>query len=128
MKHRYTVVNKYDIQGESYHEKVEAALKARDKREGEGWQVVDLAGNIWERDFDGKPQIVSRAIFGRLTPDGDVALFNVEYGDAITQLEMPPTASIYPINSDLSTDYEHPEGIVISKEDAEFIGVHIEGE
>lgn len=45
---RYTVKNIYGIAGESNHKSPELAIKARDKREGSGWVVVDSAGNTWD--------------------------------------------------------------------------------
>ena len=47
MKEVYTVKNVYGINGESKHRTPEAALKACDKREGSGWQVIDSDGNQW---------------------------------------------------------------------------------
>ena len=60
-------------------------------------------------------------IFGRETENG-IALFH-ECGEAITQLDVQ---GIYPVGSDFSTRYEHPEGIVISVEDATALGIEIE--
>ena len=53
----YTVKNTYGIAGTSNHRKVEAALRAASKREGEGWIVVDSNGNQWA-DNAGVPYIV----------------------------------------------------------------------
>lgn len=49
---RYTVINVYGIQGETTHRKVGAAIKARDKREGDGWVVVDDEGNRYDMSGD----------------------------------------------------------------------------
>ena len=50
MKESYTVRNMYGIGGGSRHRTPEAALKARDRREGAGWIVEDQDGNVWDRD------------------------------------------------------------------------------
>lgn len=55
---KYTVTNYYGINGDSNHKSAEAALNARDKREGDGWYVVDENGTRWDRDFDGKPVVI----------------------------------------------------------------------
>ena len=44
----YTVTNIYGISGDTYHATVNAALKARDMREGEGWMVKDGNGDCWD--------------------------------------------------------------------------------
>lgn len=61
--------------------------------------------------------------FGCLNEDGNVAVFDVS-GDAATRMD----CNIYPVDSDgsKSVRYEHPEGIVISRADAEKIGLEIE--
>ena len=45
---KYTVTNVYGIRGESNHRTPEAACRAAAKREGEGWVVVDAAGDQWD--------------------------------------------------------------------------------
>lgn len=60
--------------------------------------------------------------FGRLTDDESVAILHVEDGAAATRLD----ASVYPIGSALSARYEHAEGIVLRRADAENLGVEIE--
>lgn len=61
--------------------------------------------------------------FGRTNEDGDVAVFH-ESGEAATRMD----CSLYVVDSDgsKSVRYEHPEGIVISRADAEKIGLEIE--
>lgn len=59
-------------------------------------------------------------LFGRVVENG-VAVFESD-GSVATRID----ANIYPINSSLSARYEHPEGIVISSEDAVKIGLEIE--
>ena len=48
---KYTVKNYYDISGESKHKNPTLALKACDKREGEGWYVCDDNGDLYDWDF-----------------------------------------------------------------------------
>ena len=47
MQKKYTVKNIYGIAGESTHRTPEAALRARDRREGDGWVVEDDDGYQW---------------------------------------------------------------------------------
>lgn len=60
-------------------------------------------------------------VFGRINNQGNVDLFDMS-GDAATRVD----ANIYPVGSSVSARYEHPEGITISKQDAERIGVQID--
>lgn len=62
--------------------------------------------------------------FGRRNEDGSVEVLHVEDGAAATRMD----CSLYTVDSDgsKSVRYEHPEGIVISSEDAEKIGLEIE--
>jgi len=54
MKNRkWTVINTYGIRGETNHRTPEAALRAAKHREGEGWIVIDEAGNQWG-DYNGR--------------------------------------------------------------------------
>jgi len=62
-------------------------------------------------------------IFGRITDTGDVDLFNPD-GTSVTQLD----AAVYPAGSDLSTRYEHPEGITITLDDCRRLSIVIEDE
>ena len=61
-------------------------------------------------------------IFGKINDDGNVALFYAEDGETVTSLN----ESIYPVGSELSARYEHPQGVVISIEDAKLLGIEIE--
>lgn len=67
------------------------------------------------------------SIFGRINNSGNVEVFFSECGESVTRLD-ESIATIYPVDSDFSAAYEHPNGIVISKEDASKIGLSIEGE
>ena len=66
--------------------------------------------------------MTQQQIFGRFNEAGDIMLLHVEDGHAVTRLD----DDIYPVGSDLSTRWEHPEGIVITPEDAAELGVEIE--
>lgn len=61
--------------------------------------------------------------FGRINENGDVAVFH-ESGEAATRMD----CSLYTVDSDgsKSVRYEHPEGIIITRADAEKIGLEIE--
>lgn len=59
--------------------------------------------------------------FGRINEDGNVDVLHAD-GSAATRLD----CSVYPIGSDVSTRYEHPAGITISRDDAKRIGLGIE--
>lgn len=61
-------------------------------------------------------------IFGRELENGHVALFH-ESGEAVTRLDVP---GIYPVGSWLSTQYEHPKGIVLDSFSAFSLGIDIE--
>jgi len=61
-------------------------------------------------------------IFGRVNSDGNVMLLYVEAGESVTMLD----TKIHPVGSEFSCRYEHPEGLVLSRLDAESLGVEIE--
>lgn len=61
-------------------------------------------------------------IFGRLNDDGNVMVLYTEDGVAVTSLD----ANVYPVGSNLSARYEHVDGIVLSREDADQLGIEIE--
>jgi hypothetical protein len=50
---KYQVKNRYGISGETTHRTVVAALRSRDKREGEGWYVCDDDGAIYDGQLSG---------------------------------------------------------------------------
>jgi len=66
--------------------------------------------------------LATNEVFGRINEQGNVSLFDMD-GEVATRLD----ANIYPVGSILSARYEHPEGITISRADADRIGVQIEG-
>jgi len=61
-------------------------------------------------------------IFGLLDDNNNVTIFYAEDGSPVTMID----ANIYPVDSELSTRYEHPEGITISRDDAEKLCIEIE--
>lgn len=64
-------------------------------------------------------------IFGRTNSNCDICVLYTEDGEPVTRLdETMPT--VYPVGSLLSALYEHTEGIVLSRSDAETIGLAIE--
>ncbi len=63
-----------------------------------------------------------RPVFGRINATGTVDVLDVETGEAITRL----AADVYPVGSPLSARYDHADGIALTVEDAERIGLDIE--
>ncbi len=64
-------------------------------------------------------------IYGIKTNENTVAILHVEDGAAVTRFDdSMPVA--YPVDSNVSALYEHPEGIVLTLEDAERLGIEIE--
>lgn len=45
-----------------------------------------------------------------------------ESGEMVTRID----ANVYPVGSNCSARYEHPEGIVLTVEDAEKLGIEVE--
>lgn len=63
-------------------------------------------------------------IFGRVNEDGNIYIGYVSEGEPVCRLD----ADVYPVGSDFSVRYEHPEGIVLTRVDAEKLGIDIEDE
>lgn len=61
-------------------------------------------------------------MFGRVNNEGNVDVFFVETGESVTRID----ANVYPVGSELSVRYEHPEGITLTMADANSIGLDIE--
>lgn len=61
-------------------------------------------------------------MFGRKLENGNIAILEDEDGSPVTRID----ANIYPVNSDKSARYEHPEGIILTAEDAENLNIEIE--
>ncbi|EDI0780981.1 hypothetical protein G9D32_004456 [Salmonella enterica] len=62
-------------------------------------------------------------VFGRINAEGNVDVLYVEDGSDVTRLDVD---CVYPVGSDFGTRYDHPEGITLTREDAERIGIDIE--
>ena len=63
-------------------------------------------------------------IFGRINKDGNVSILYADDGEAVTTLD----ENVYQVGSDISARYEHPDGIVLSYDDAISLGIDIENE
>lgn len=59
--------------------------------------------------------------FYRVNEQGHAVIFD-EYGWNVTKID----ANVYPVGSDLSCSWEHPEGIVLTIEDADKLGIRYE--
>lgn len=64
---------------------------------------------------------MSKEFFGRVDSNGNVRVFHSS-GEAATRID----ANVYPVGSDLSARYEHPDGIVLTSEDAKRLGIEID--
>lgn len=60
-------------------------------------------------------------IFGRINETGNVDVLNDD-GTSVTEMD---DCTLYPVGSDTSVCYEHPEGIEITLDDAKRIGLEI---
>ena len=69
------------------------------------------------------PPPPSAGYFGRLTLEGHVAVLHVEEGAPATRLDVD---HLYPVGSKFSSRYEHPMGIVITRAEADRIGLEME--
>ena len=58
-------------------------------------------------------------MFYRINEDGNAVILYSTDGSAVRRLD----ENVYPIGSELSARYEHPEGIVLSVSDAKAIGI-----
>lgn len=63
----------------------------------------------------------TKEMFYRINENGDAAVFH-QSGDVVTVID----ANVYPVGSNFSARYEHPQGIVLSVSDAEKIGIAAE--
>ena len=64
-------------------------------------------------------------LFGRIDSNGNVVVLYAECGESVTRIETEDN-HVYPVDSQLSTNYEHPEGITLTRNDAEKLGIEIE--
>ena len=60
-------------------------------------------------------------MFYRINEDGNAVIFNND-GDVVTRID----ENVYPVDSVLSVRYEHAEGVVLTIEDAQSIGIYEE--
>ena len=60
--------------------------------------------------------------FYRKNDDGNAVVLHFEDGSEVTRID----ANVYPVGSELSARYEHPEGIVLTVADAKKIGIQSE--
>jgi len=60
-------------------------------------------------------------MFYQLDEDGNAVIFEND-GAIATRID----ANVYPVGSDLSARYEHPEGIILTVEDAQKLGIEEE--
>ena len=60
-------------------------------------------------------------IFGRINDEGTVDILYKYDGNRVTRLD----ANVYPVNSDFCARREHPQGIVLTLEDARSLGIEI---
>ena len=68
-------------------------------------------------------QEINSEIFGRVNAEGNVVILYTESGEAVTRLD----SGLHPVGSSVSTRYEHPQGIILSRYDAETAEINIEG-
>lgn len=66
---------------------------------------------------------MNSTIFGRINSDGNITVLNTDSGEPVTRID---SDLLYPVGSNVSSRYEHPAGIVLTRQDAERIGLEIE--
>ncbi len=86
-------------------------------------EVPSVTEGEEDEEDEGEEDEDEEAIFGRVNVDGDIDLL-YKSGERITRLEN--WSGVYPVGSRLSCAYEHPEGIVLSRENAEDLEIEIE--
>lgn len=62
-------------------------------------------------------------VFGRMNDNGNVDILYINDGDKVTRLNVD---GVYPVDSSLSTRYEHASGIILTVEDAKSLNIEIE--
>ena len=62
-------------------------------------------------------------VFGRKNNQGNVDILYINDGDKVTKLDVD---SLYPVDSLLSTRYEHAEGIVLTVEQCNELEIEVE--
>ena len=61
---------------------------------------------------------LTEKMFYQIDENGNAVIFH-ESGEQVTRID----ANIYPIDSDLSAKYEHANGIILSVDDANGLGI-----
>lgn len=79
---------------------------------------VDIDTN----DYLPQAQTAFTKLFARKTDDGNYLIAYVADGAPVTKLDI----NIYPVESNMSAKYEHPEGIILTEEDVKKLGIIIE--
>lgn len=62
-------------------------------------------------------------VFGKLNSEGNVDILYINDGDKVTRLNVD---GVYPVDSTLSTRYEHANGIVLTVEQCKLLNIEIE--
>lgn len=106
----------------------ELAIEQKDLDEGDESKDTDFSeSEFWITTDDGQTFVFDADtaidIFGRINANGDVDVFNAD-GSPCTR--WPTSKYMYDVNSGKGTAYEHPNGITISQEDAEYHDLTIE--
>ncbi|OCF98775.1 hypothetical protein A9G10_05995 [Gilliamella sp. wkB308] len=65
-------------------------------------------------------------VYGKLNADGNVSLLYANDGYPVTRLDTAGFGTLYPVDSDVSTCYEHPEGIVVTLSDCHRLKIDVE--
>jgi hypothetical protein len=60
-------------------------------------------------------------MFYRINDDGNAIILEDD-GSIVTRID----ANVYPVGSNCSARYEHPEGITLTIEDAQRLGIEVE--
>ncbi len=60
-------------------------------------------------------------IYGIENEEQNIVILYAESGEAVTLLG----ENVYPVDSDVSARYLHPEGIVLERKDADLLGIEI---
>lgn len=67
--------------------------------------------------------MTTQNIFARKNDDGNYDILETDEGCPITQMEAP---TMYPVGSGVSCCYEHPEGIKLTFDDVQKLGIEVE--
>lgn len=65
-------------------------------------------------------------VFGRMNDRGNVDMLITGTGEPVTRMDFLTAYRFYPVGSELSVMYEHPDGIELSLADAQKLGCEIE--